>query len=55
VWHGAFNFTTACVACGIGTTTAVLSTLVMVWAVIVVIWFKPGTLSHSARQEVSIS
>jgi membrane protease YdiL (CAAX protease family) len=55
VWHGAFNFTTACVACGIGTATAVLSTLVMVWAVIVVIWFKPGTLSHSARQEVSIS
>jgi len=27
-----------------------LSTLVMVWAVVVVIWFKPATLSHADKQ-----
>jgi membrane protease YdiL (CAAX protease family) len=32
VWHGAFNFTTGCIACKTGATAAILSTLVMVWA-----------------------
>jgi membrane protease YdiL (CAAX protease family) len=52
VWHGAFNFTTGCVACKTGVTAAVLSTLVMVWAVVVVILFKPATLSRTDKQIV---
>ena len=50
VWHGAFNFTTGCVTCKTGVAAAVLSALVMVWAVVVVIWFKPATLSHADKQ-----
>jgi len=52
LWHGAFNFTTACTACKAGMATAVLSTLVMVWAVLTVILFKPSTLSNSEKQVV---
>ncbi len=50
VWHGAFNFTTGCVTCKTSATAAVLSTLVMVWAVVVVVWFKPATLSRTDKQ-----
>jgi hypothetical protein len=34
LWHGAFNYTTACTACGPAPATAAISTLVMVWAVL---------------------
>lgn len=51
VWHGAFNFTTGCVTCKTDVAAAVLSTLVMVWAVVVVAWFKPATLSRARKQE----
>jgi membrane protease YdiL (CAAX protease family) len=50
VWHAAFNFATGCIACKAGTAAAVLSTLVMVWAVVVVIWSKPATLSVIDKQ-----
>jgi membrane protease YdiL (CAAX protease family) len=50
VWHGAFNFVTGCVACKTGGAAAVVSTVVMVWAVVVVIWFKPATLSRAGKQ-----
>jgi membrane protease YdiL (CAAX protease family) len=50
VWHGAFNFVTGCVACKTGVAAAVVSTLVMVWAVVVVVWFKPVTLSRAGKQ-----
>lgn len=50
VWHGMFNFTTGCTACKAGLISAVLSTLVMVWAVVVVIVFKPANLSRASRQ-----
>ncbi len=49
LWHGMFNFITASQA-GEGILAAVLSTLVMVWAVVVVIWFKPANLSHVEKQ-----
>lgn len=49
VWHGAFNYVTGCVTCKTGIEAAVLSTLVMVWAVVVVIWFKPATLSRADK------
>lgn len=50
VWHGAFNFVTGCVTCKTGVEAAVLSTFVMVWAVVVVIWFKPAMLSWADKQ-----
>ena len=50
VWHGAFNFVTGCVSCKTGIAAAVVSTLVMVWAVVVVVWFKPATLSGADKQ-----
>jgi membrane protease YdiL (CAAX protease family) len=49
VWHAAFNFVTGCVACKTGVAAAVVSTLVMVWAVVVVVWFKPATLARAGR------
>lgn len=53
LWHGAFNFTTACVTCKTGLSTAVISTLVMVWAVGVVLLFKPARLSRSEKQVIN--
>jgi membrane protease YdiL (CAAX protease family) len=50
VWHAAFNFVTGCLACKTGVTAAVVSALVMVWAVVVVVWFKPATLSRVGKQ-----
>jgi membrane protease YdiL (CAAX protease family) len=49
VWHGAFNFITAS-AGGAGLIAAILSTIVMVWAVVVIILFKPANLSHLEKQ-----
>jgi len=52
LWHGAFNFTTACVTCKTSVNAAVISTLVMMWAVVVVLHFKPARLSHAAEQVI---
>jgi membrane protease YdiL (CAAX protease family) len=49
IWHGTYNYTTACSACKMGSTAAVISTLVMVWAVFVVVIYKPATLSHHGK------
>ncbi len=48
IWHGAFNFFSASPA-GEGVLAAVVSTIVMVWAVLVVLIFKPGNLSHRPK------
>jgi uncharacterized protein len=48
VWHGCFNFMSASHA-GNGILAAVVSTLVMVWAVVVVFWFKPKNLSAQPK------
>lgn len=50
LFHGVFNFTTGCTACKAGMISAIISTLVMVWAVIVVILFKPTNISHTEKQ-----
>jgi len=42
VWHGAFNFVTACTACQTGPGAAIVSALVMIWAVLVVIRYRPA-------------
>jgi membrane protease YdiL (CAAX protease family) len=48
IWHGCFNFITSSDA-GNGMLAAVVSTIVMVWAVVVVVIFKPATLSHTNK------
>ena len=45
IWHACFNFMTASNA-GNGILAAVVSTVVMVWAVVVIVWFKPKNLSR---------
>jgi len=52
LWHGAFNFTTACISCKTGSTSAVISALVMVWAILVVLIFKPASLSRGIEQVI---
>lgn len=52
IWHGLFNFTTACTSCKTSAIAAIISTLVMVWAVFVVIFFKPKNLSREEKQVV---
>jgi membrane protease YdiL (CAAX protease family) len=48
VWHACFNFMSASDA-GNGVLAAVVSTLVMVWAVVVIWWFKPENLSSQPK------
>jgi membrane protease YdiL (CAAX protease family) len=48
IWHGCFNFITASNA-GNGILAAVVSTVVMVWAVVVIVLFKPKDLSKQER------
>jgi membrane protease YdiL (CAAX protease family) len=45
VWHGLFNYTTACTACGAGIGAATISTMVMIGAVILIIVWKPLTVA----------
>jgi membrane protease YdiL (CAAX protease family) len=52
LWHGSFNFVTGSQA-GEGVIAAILSTVVMVWAVVLIIWFKPANLSHLKKQVFS--
>ena len=52
VWHGLFNYTTGCTECKAGVVSAILSTVVMVWAVLVVIIFRPANLSRAKKQVI---
>jgi len=49
LWHGAFNFITGSQV-GEGVIAAVLSTAVMVWAVVLIFLYKPANLSGAKRQ-----
>lgn len=49
VWHGLFNYATACNACKTSLTAAVISALVMIWAVVVIFVFKPTNLARASR------
>jgi membrane protease YdiL (CAAX protease family) len=49
VWHGLFDYVTACTQCKSGLISATLSTFVMIWAVVVVAVFKPTSLSRKER------
>lgn len=51
LWHGAFNFISGSQA-GDGVTAAILSTGVMVWAVVLILLYKPANLSGTRRQVV---
>jgi membrane protease YdiL (CAAX protease family) len=48
LWHGALNFVTASAA-GEGTIAVIMSVAIMVWALLVVIVYKPANLSHRQR------
>jgi membrane protease YdiL (CAAX protease family) len=50
IWHGLFNYTTACASCQTGTAAVFISILVMIWAVVAIFFFKPTNLSRSERQ-----
>ena len=50
IWHGLFDYVTACTECKSGLIAATVSTLVMIWAVVVVILFKSSNLSSKERQ-----
>lgn len=52
VWHGLFNYTTACTSCKTGLIAAVISTVVMAWAVVVVVWFQPAEFVHARKQTI---
>lgn len=52
VWHGMFNLTTACSACGAGMGAAVVSTLVMVGAAVLLVFYKPLRSIRPADQPV---
>jgi len=49
VFHGAFNFVTASKATKAGLVAAIISTIVIVWDVLVVALFKPTNLSPRER------
>jgi membrane protease YdiL (CAAX protease family) len=49
VWHGLFDYVTACTECKSGLVAATVSTMVMIWAVIVYSLFKPTNLSRRER------
>lgn len=50
IFHGVYNFTTGCSLCKTGLISAIISSFVMVWAVLVVVIFKPANLSHVEKQ-----
>ncbi len=54
IWHGCFNFVTATDA-GNGILAAVVSTVVMIWAVVVIVLFKPATLSRTNKVSSKLS
>lgn len=49
VLHATFNLTSGCTQCKSGVVAAVLSTVVMVWAIAVIAWLKPANLSHAGK------
>lgn len=52
IFHGVFNFTTGCLECKTGIISMVLSTIVMIWAVWIVIKYKSATLSTAGKHVV---
>ena len=49
IWHGLFNATTACISCQTGLSAALISALVMVWAVVILVCFSPADLVHARK------
>jgi hypothetical protein len=50
VWHGLFDYVTACTECKSGLIAAVLSMVVMVWAVLILIVCRGTNLSRAEKQ-----
>ena len=51
IWHGCFNFITASDA-GNGVLAAVVSTAVMIWAIVLIFLFKPQNLSNQPKAAI---
>jgi uncharacterized protein len=51
LWHGTFNFITASKA-GDGLGAAIMSAMVMVWAVVLIFIYKPANLSMQKKQVI---
>ena len=51
LWHGSFDFITASNA-GEGLAAIILSVIVMIWAIVVVLLYKPATLSAEQKQVI---
>jgi membrane protease YdiL (CAAX protease family) len=49
LWHGTYNFTTACTSCKTSPSAAVISALVMVWAVLAAFALKPARFSRAEK------
>jgi hypothetical protein len=49
LWHGMFDFLSAA-NIGDGMIAAIMSTVFMIWAVVVVIVYKPANLSSEPKQ-----
>ena len=52
LWHGTFNFTTACIPCKTGIFAPAISTVVMIWALALVILFKSTSLARARKKDV---
>jgi uncharacterized protein len=52
VWHGLFDYVTACTECKSGLIAAVLSTVVMIWAALIIPVFKLPNLSRQPKQVI---
>ncbi|MDX1416748.1 MAG: CPBP family intramembrane glutamic endopeptidase [Candidatus Promineifilaceae bacterium] len=50
IWHGTFNYVTACVNCKYGLSPMVMSIAVMILAVVIVVLYRPATLSAHEKQ-----
>jgi uncharacterized protein len=51
LWHGTFNFITASAA-GEGLGAAIMSALVMAWAIVLIFVYKPANLSRHEKQMI---
>jgi membrane protease YdiL (CAAX protease family) len=49
LWHGLFNYGTACSVCKTGPSAAILSALVMILSVLIVMIAKPATLAWRGK------
>jgi hypothetical protein len=50
VWHGLFDYVTACTECKTGLIATIASTLVMIWVVFIILLYNRTDLASRSRQ-----